>query len=763
MATLWTIRGQSRIVLAQWTYFRARVAQMQDSGGEEAEVGNRLTLAVNELRKNLVVCEDVLVKDLEEKVLEMRRILDRIEVASQEDNPKLLAGALQTAITSSQTVLLVWSQQEEHAPMFWGALAAFGVMQLQEAKEKILPQDVWTLWRNGFEAVLAWAQLGRQTSSAGGTESKTFKALVDELISCLSELLMAALPVLSRTLSYPLVLVDEEIGEHFGKVYIGGYEALQMCIKNQPRTVAMSREDGATGRLGSLLVDMAKRLQEQVLSDIHSTSKNLECASAEETKEVAELIEALNSLDFDLTRWNFMRPCVSKMSMSPGAVGEMMKKLLGLADRVRTARDAKDLQHLRSFITRTLVAKTVAAVPARAGALDVTSTTRPETTDQDGRRTSTVAQSLQLGAEITVGLEYHQVKSIGPSIGLVTRLRDSLEPATDVNRLEVSPFIPIAQDPKGYSQAFLDTVENFNAQHQDSADDIVKRHYGWLPTDVKARKIALLTMYTVNSLYCDVNRALYDNDREWLWSNAGFIRELRDVFLVGQTSPIVEPFIGDVVRSLMVDNHKLPALSNNYAPGQAVCWASFTSTSNANELKGRHDGNVIFRISCARMGPPSPGQFSPSVVKAFSAFPSEDEIIFPPHCFFRMINAELKEGTLTFEMETTEFLDVWSLIRDEDWTSFELWASRHPEMVDTRARKFSMICAVAQSISKPLDEGGGVPNPFEVCLRYGADVHELNQKDTPFAILSQKLARADSSDRPMYEDWLSFLRKNGAR
>merc|ERR1712196_758285 len=107
-------------------------------------------------------------------------------------------------------------------------------------------------------------------------------------------------------------------------------------------------------------------------------------------------------------------------------------------------------------------------------------------------------------------------------------------------------------------------------------------------------------------------------------SNAGYIRGLRDVFLVGQASAIVEPFIGDVVRGLMLENHKLQDMSNIYKPGQAVCWAAFTSTSDANELKGRHDGNVVFRINCGRMGAPSPGQYFPSLVKAFSAFPAED-------------------------------------------------------------------------------------------------------------------------------------------
>jgi hypothetical protein len=172
--------------------------------------------------------------------------------------------------------------------------------------------------------------------------------------------------------------------------------------------------------------------------------------------------------------------------------------------------------------------------------------------------------------------------------------------------------------PRGFSQAFVDSVENFNCQKQTPADEIVKRHYGWLPTDVKARKIALLAMYTVNTLYCEVNRALYENDRQLLYDNAGYIRELRDVFLVGQSSPIVEPFIGSATRSSMVESHRLQAFSAQFEAGQVHCWTSFTSTSDAKcgcldgnqlgaaqlELKGRHAGNVTFLISCGKTGPP---------------------------------------------------------------------------------------------------------------------------------------------------------------
>jgi hypothetical protein len=269
-------------------------------------------------------------------------------------------------------------------------------------------------------------------------------------------------------------------------------------------------------------------------------------------------------------------------------------------------------------------------------------------------------------------------------------------------------------------------------------------------------------MYTTHTLHSVVNKALYDNDRNLLWENAGYIRELKDVFLVGQSSPIVQPFIGDAVHSLSIDSQHLTAFSRQYEPGQALCWASFTSMSDAHNFHGCDGENVIFRICCGRVGQPSQGQYFPSLVKAFSAFAAKQEVIFPPHSFLRVINVELKPGRVTVFMETIEYIDVWTLIKDQDWTNFEIWATHHPEMVDTRSLSFSMIGTVAESISRPVDKTGCVPNPFDVCMRYGADVNEFHEQQTPYTILEKKLAGAIGADRHMYEEWLSCLRHHGA-
>jgi hypothetical protein len=298
---------------------------------------------------------------------------------------------------------------------------------------------------------------------------------------------------------------------------------------------------------------------------------------------------------------------------------------------------------------------------------------------------------------------------------------------------------------------------------QDTADDTVKRHYGWLPTDVKARKIALLTMYMVNSLFSEVNKALYDNDRQLLWSNAGYIRELRDVFLVGQTLPIVEPFVkGIVCRSMALEEDQLQALAEQYDRGQMVCWASFTSTSDVNSSEERTDGNVIFRIHCGKMGSPMSGEYYPALVKAFSSFPTQEEVIFPPHCPLCIVNIEILEGCITVDMETMECQGVWKLIENQDWKSFSAWAACNGELVNTRLRKFSMIGAIAENISKPLVEGH--PDPFAVCLGCGADINELHHQETPLGIVESKLARASGADeKRMYQAWASRLREHGAR
>merc|ERR1712070_492428 len=146
----------------------------------------------------------------------------------------------------------------------------------------------------------------------------------------------------------------------------------------------------------------------------------------------------------------------------------------------------------------------------------------------------------------------------------------------------------------------------------------------------------------------------------------------------------------------------------------------------------------------------------------FSAFPAENEVIFPPHSMLRVINVDVRQSTVTVEMETAEFTDVWDLIKAQDWKSFEEWASRHPEMVDTRTRKMSMIGSIAESISRPLDSSGLIPNPFDVCMRYGADINEFHKQETPFTIIEKKHARTLGQDRHMYEEWLACLRHHGA-
>lgn len=755
---LWRARGEARTALTQWGRFRPRIAAlMGDDAGAEAEVANRLYAAVSELRRGLPIAEEVLAKDLESRLEEMHRTLSSIGSTSAENGNHLIhATMVQTSIEYSEALLRPWSQTEPTARPFWTALLAITSMQVREAEGAVAAKEIWPVWGESFHAIDAWETLrssmapisvaqGSPVAAATSCHSLRFRSLLSDLSSCLTQLLVVALHVLIRTLSYPLLVVEEEFGADFGKVHIGGYEALQLCMKHQPHIAQMANDTTPACDVGQFMSDMASRLQDHVLEDIRSTSKELEFATADETKEVAELIQALQSLDFDLTRWNFLRPCVAKMATGPGAVGEMMRRLLGLADRVRAARDLKDQQHIRGFTLSSVVAKLAAAVASGTSTLPVAN-----------------CNGLCQGQEIIVAKEYHQAKSVSP-LSLVARTRDDIAMGEEICRLEPCPIIPVDSSSKGWSQAFLDTVENFNSSLQDSADQIVKKHYGWLPTDSKAREIALLTMYTVNSLYCEVNRALYDNDRQRLWDTAGYIRELRQIFLVGQISHIVAPFIGGtVVRSLSLEEDRLEAFAAQYERSQIVCWVSFTSTSRANESNSRHSGNVKLKICCGRMGVPATGQHYPGLVKAFSAFQSEEEeVIFPPHCPFRIVNVLFTEGGLTLEMETLEYPDVWELVKNEDWAKFAEWAAKNSDRIDSRRRKYSMIGTIAESISKSLTPG--VPDPFEVCLRHGADVNELHKKQTSIAILEKKLGSAVASDRKVYSDWLSSLRSRGGK
>jgi len=783
MELLWRVRGEARTALSQWGWFRHRIAALFDDGGAEAEISNRLHFAVNELRRGLPIAEEVLVKDLESRLEELRRTLSHMQQPSTDaSNPSFYAGGVQAAVEYAENLLRPWSQNEENAPPFWAALLALASTQVNEAEGVLSAKDIWAVWANCFSALAAWESLRDSiapvssaaplspTAAAVSGQNARFRNLLGDLCVCLSQLLVKALHILKRSLNYPLLVVEEEFGANFGKVHIGGYEALQICMKQQPHISKMASAAPPTSDLGHFILDMANSLQEYVLADIRSTSKELEFATGDDTKEVAELIEALQSFDFDLTRWNFLRPCVAQMANGPGAVGEMMRRLLGLADRVRAARDLKDQQHLRRFTFREAVATVGTAMPSGTNGVARRTVQRSSTLGEElaaavpsGTSAIPVAtcSSLCPGQEITVAKEYHQVKSVSP-LTLVTRTREDIYLGADVCRLETCPVIPAESGSNGWSQAFLDTVENFNSSLQDAAHDIVKRHYGWLPTDAKAREIALLTMYTVNSLYCEVNRALYDNDRQRLWDNAGYIRELRDIFVVGKTLHIVTPFIGGTaLRSMNLALDELEAFAAQYERSQVVCWASFTSTSDAHVLKCRHDGNVQFHICCALMGRPEAGQHYPGLVKAFSAFPSEDEVIFPPHCPFRIVNVLFTEGGLTLEMETMEFPDMWEIIRNEDWVRFEAWASKNSGRIDCSQRKYSIIGAIAESVSKPLPSG--VPDPFEVCVRNGADVNEFHNNQTPTGMLERRLGSAIGLDRSVYSDWLSSLRARGGK
>ena len=47
---------------------------------------------------------------------------------------------------------------------------------------------------------------------------------------------------------------------------------------------------------------------------------------------------------------------------------------------------------------------------------------------------------------------------------------------------------------------------------------------------------------------------------------------------------------------------------------------------------------------------------------------SSCKVIFPPHCFFRVINMQAGDNTLVIELETMEFFDVWDVISTtEPW------------------------------------------------------------------------------------------------
>merc|ERR1712125_73327 len=105
---------------------------------------------------------------------------------------------------------------------------------------------------------------------------------------------------------------------------------------------------------------------------------------------------------------------------------------------------------------------------------------------------------------------------------------------------------------------------------------------------------------------------------------------------------------------------QLRVLEETYQSGVEVCWANFTPAFNVDLLQSPVAGNVMFRIKCDVSADPSIETMAPESIKSWyfpasvrehSAFPEEDEIIFPPYSPMRCTCTKVVAGQLVVDLE----------------------------------------------------------------------------------------------------------------
>lgn len=241
----------------------------------------------------------------------------------------------------------------------------------------------------------------------------------------------------------------------------------------------------------------------------------------------------------------------------------------------------------------------------------------------------------------------------------------------------------------GPSEVFIAEVEKPELGELCSAKKVVKSQTGiTLPDDnQEERNIQLIIAYTRETpLYKEMNLGLRSNDQKALRKYAGYIRELRDAFAVDLPDAVVTPFSGTVRRGINVPN--AADVLKSYVVDQEYVWPSFTSTSTSTGFSG----NVQFEIACPK--PPADHKgYAPANIKQFSAFPSEDEILFPPHMRLRVVNIK---GNKVM-METTAFPSIWEMVEHGDWDGVEKWVEMNPDRVNVEGVHKSLVDTIAEA------------------------------------------------------------------
>ena len=67
-------------------------------------------------------------------------------------------------------------------------------------------------------------------------------------------------------------------------------------------------------------------------------------------------------------------------------------------------------------------------------------------------------------------------------------------------------------------------------------------------------------------------------------------------------------------------------------------WGDFTSTSKS--LGTAFTGSVRVQIQCSLGIDAAKAEYAPATVVRLSAYPDENEVLYPPHIKFRVVNIE---------------------------------------------------------------------------------------------------------------------------
>eukprot|EP00930_Biecheleria_cincta_P023878 TRINITY_DN17167_c0_g1_i1.p1 TRINITY_DN17167_c0_g1~~TRINITY_DN17167_c0_g1_i1.p1 ORF type:complete len:856 (+),score=143.49 TRINITY_DN17167_c0_g1_i1:138-2705(+) len=364
---------------------------------------------------------------------------------------------------------------------------------------------------------------------------------------------------------------------------------------------------------------------------------------------------------------------------------------------------------------------------------------------------------LRPGDEILIGGEFHRVKALG-SIKTCYSVTWSDESSQDLKRFSVGPLVPAAKANEGKTMNFVENVEDYDeSQHEQRLRNFLNEmnitllpgkedcdgseHEETLQTLLRQRKEQIINLYTRDVLYQAVNASMYNDIANDLKYYAPYIRELRDIFLFGQTEPrIVEPFKGEVTRRMNLKDDQIEEyISKVGKRDQEVYWSAFTSTSCGGGNEGF--GSVLFKIRCDYEPDKIKNEhYFAASIKTYSAFPTENEVLLPPHSSFLVAQVEKVYGgeiRAIIEMTSSNLPSVWHLCETHQWEEFEQWAKSNPDMVGTHGKQFSIINAVAKNIVN--EPAPGVSHPLGICIKYGANVNEIDPEtgDTPLALLAQ--------------------------